>query len=67
MTDNEIEALVWAEIENRDICLEDMMVGDYIDPDPDNTRQSAGERARFNRFKATGEASRLQELLCRGP
>ena len=66
MTDNEIEALVWAEIEKRDICLEDMIGGDYIDPDPDNTRQASGERARFNRFKAIGEASRLQELLCRG-
>ena len=60
MTDNEIEALVWAEIEKRDICLEDMIGGNYIDPDPENTRQSAGDRARFNRFKAIGEASRLR-------
>ena len=66
MTDKEIEALVWAEIEKRGITLHDMIGDHYIDPDPDNTKQSAGDRARFNRFKAIGEASRLQELLCRG-
>ena len=66
MTDKEIEALVWAEIQKRGITLHDMIGDHYIDPDPDNTKQSAGDRARPNRFVATDEASRLQELLCRG-
>ena len=66
MKDHEIEALIWGEIRKRDICLEDMLGGRYIDPDPENTRQPESQRARFNRFKATDETSRLQELLCRG-
>ena len=66
MTDKEIEALVWAEIEKRGVCLQDMIGDKFIDPASDNTKQPAGKRARPNRFTATDEAGRLQELLCRG-
>lgn len=66
MTDKEVEALIWAEIDKRDIRLCDMIGDRHVDPDPANTRQAASERVRPNRFKATDEAGRMQELLCRG-
>jgi len=66
MTDKEIEALILAEIEKRGITLHDMIGDHYIDPEPENTEQPAGDRARPNRFTATDEAGRLQELLCCG-
>lgn len=68
MTDEQIERLVMDEIEKRSITFYDMagLSNANIDPDPLDKRTLSHQRARRNRFKATSESERMEELLCIG-
>jgi len=64
MTDNQIEKLIWKELNKRGVTLYDMIGGDYIDPDPDDKTTFASERMRPNRFTEMFGEHRMKELLC---
>ena len=66
MTDEQIEQLVWDELRKKKITLNDMIGGDYIDPDPDDKTKLSNKRIRRNRFKETFGEHRMKELICVG-
>ena len=66
MTDDQIEKLIWKEINKRGVTLHDMIGGDYIGPAPDDKTTFAGERTRPNRFTEMFGEHRMKELLCTG-
>jgi len=66
MTDDQIEKLIWNELNKRGVSLYDMIGGDYIDPEPGDKTTFASERTRPNRFTETFGEQRIKELLCIG-
>ena len=66
MTDEQIEQLIWNELRKKKITLNDMLGGDYIDPDPDDKSKLRSQRYRQNKFKETFSEHRMKELLCVG-
>ena len=66
MNDAEVDTYITRRLEEKDVCLQDMIGPKYIDPDPENKIQHWNERARWNRFSyVTGEL-RMCELLTEG-
>ena len=66
MTDNQIEKLILKEIRKRKVSLQDMIGGEFIDPDPDDKTNLSNQQYRRNRFKETFSELRMKELLCVG-
>jgi len=66
MTDEQIEQLIWSELRKKKITLNDMLGGDYIDPDPNDKSKLRSQRYRQNRFRETFSEHRMKELLCVG-
>ena len=66
MTDKQIEQLIWNELRKKKVTLNDMLGGDYIDPDPDDKSKLSNQRYRRNRFKETFNEHRMKELICVG-
>jgi len=64
MTDQQIEKLIWKEIRKRKVSLQDMIGGEFIDPDPDDKTNLSNQDLRRNRFKETFSEHRMKELLC---
>ena len=64
MTDNQIEKLIWKEIRKRKVSLQDMIGGEFIDPDPDDKANLSNQRTRSNRFSELFSEHRMKELLC---
>lgn len=66
VNDSEVDAYISKRIEDKGICLQDMIGPKYIDPEPYNKKQHWKERARWNRFKSLSGEMRLCELLTEG-
>jgi hypothetical protein len=66
MNDLEIDSYITRQIRKRGITLYDMTGGEYIDPDPENKREPANTRARWNRFTYLSDELRMCELLAKG-
>ena len=39
MDDSEVDAYITKRLEERDVCLQDMIGPKYIDPEPENKKQ----------------------------
>ena len=66
MTDNQIEKLILKEIRKRKVSLQDMIGGEFIDPDTVDKTNLSNQDYRRNRFKETFSEYRMKELLCLG-
>jgi len=66
MTDNQIEKLILKEIRKRQVSLQDMIGGEFIDPDTEDKTNLSNQHYRRNRFKETFSEHRMKELLCLG-
>jgi len=66
MTDQQIEKLIWKEIRKRKVLLQDMIGGEFIDPDTEDKTNLSNQDYRRNRFKETFSEHRMKELLCLG-
>jgi len=66
MTDDQVEKLIWKEIRQREITLQDMIGGESVDPDPEDTNRPQSHRMRRNRFVEIFGEHRMKELLCVG-
>jgi len=66
MTDNQIEKFIRKEIQKRKVSLQDMIGGEFIDPDPDDKTNLSNQRTRPNRFSELFSEHRMKELLCVG-
>jgi len=66
MTDNQIEKFIRKEIQKRKVSLQDMIGGEFIDPDPDDKTDLSNQRTRPNRFSELFSEHRIKELLCVG-
>ena len=66
MTDNQIEKLILKEIRKRKVSLQDMIGGEFIDPDTVDKTNLSNQDYRRNRFKETFSEHRMKELLCVG-
>jgi hypothetical protein len=66
MTDDQIEKLVWDAIQKKKITLADMIGGEIVNTDSDDTKASSFQRGRRNRFTELFSEHRIKELLCVG-
>ena len=66
MNDKEIDRYITNQIRFRDITLNDLIGGKYIDPSPEDKSSSPNERARWNRFQSETSDYRICELLTEG-
>ena len=66
MTDDQIEKIVWDEIQKKKITLADMIGGEIVVPDTGDTVASKSRSGRRNRFMELFGEHRMKELLCVG-
>jgi len=68
MTDDQIEKLIWGEIQKRDVTFSDMigLPNQGVDPNPEEKTSLDKKRIRSNRFQETFGCDRMMELLCVG-
>ena len=69
MTDDQVEKLIWEEIQKRDITIHDMIgiPGHGVDTNPEDDITPRCEKGiRSNRFQAFMGSDRMKELLCVG-
>lgn len=68
MTDEEVEAIIWSEIERKGITYGDMtsLANHGVDPHQGEGEKERTQRLRPNLFSVEFGDARLKELLCEG-
>jgi hypothetical protein len=68
MTDDQVEKLIWDELQRRNVIYQDMigLPNHGVDPNPEGKTTDGHRRSRANRFNETFGSGRMKELLCEG-